>query len=239
MLKRYILKNNKAFTMVEMLVVIAILSIILVLAAPILLDKINESKNKIKSNQEAFIVSAAEKYIVQYYSNITWTTVSYNTNLKKAEISLKELNDYGFIDLPIYNSKTGEPYNPNNTFVTAFKDQEESVTFEFGEPLVHGKFGDAVTLANYNWHIIGEDQNNIYLLLDAGQLSNMNHCRTGSSSNCTWNGEYYVYSWEKSLIRDYLNTTFYNSLPANVKAKLVETEVCKDSSLYSSDTWSC
>ena len=96
--------------------------------------------------------------------------------------------------------------------------------------------GDPVTLGEYNWHVIGEDSTKVWLWMDAGQVDDdgmMSHCTAAedSSNNCTFDGQYFfTYSWNDSAIRAYLNGDFYNSLPANVKSKIVKTKVCKDPS---------
>ena len=93
--------------------------------------------------------------------------------------------------------------------------------------VIDTSIGSSVSIGGYLWHIIGKDENNMYLLMDAGQLSRAYLCDIYSSPNCNWNNSTYTYSWETSTVRSYLNGTFYNSLPANVKAKIVETEICK------------
>ena len=71
--------------------------------------------------------------------------------------------------------------------------------------------------------------------MDAGQLednSNMAHCgdTDDSSNNCTFNGKYYVYSWDKSLIREYLKETLLPILESKISNTIVSTEICADPS---------
>ena len=110
--------------------------------------------------------------------------------------------------------------------------------------------GDEISLGGYNWHIIGQDDTKIWLLMDAfdgtgttdsnRQIPLMAHCTddTDGLTDCTSNGNYYVYSWDKSQIRTYLNTTFYNNLSDEIKSSIVSTEVCSDPSLKSSTEYS-
>ena len=75
----------------------------------------------------------------------------------------------------------------------------EGVEYSVSTPLVSGNNGDAVELAGYKWHIIGQDTNNYYLLMDAfdgngtsdsnRQIANMNHCTndTDDSTDCVYN----------------------------------------------------
>ena len=104
------------------------------------------------------------------------------------------------------------------------------------------KTGDAYELGGYNWHVIGEykDENNrslVTLLMDANQLgdnSNMAHCTddTDASTDCEVDstGTYYVYSWDKSLIRTYLNGEFLTSLENKIGNEIVSIPICVDSS---------
>ena len=60
----------------------------------------------------------------------------------------------------------------------------------------------------------------------------MGHCGSSniSSNNCTYNGSYYVYSWDKSLIRTYLNGTFLTDLEGKINNDIVTTPICADPS---------
>ena len=95
--------------------------------------------------------------------------------------------------------------------------------------------GDAVTLGGYKWHVIGDTGTQVTLLMDANQLgdnSNMAHCTSAndSSNNCTYNGSSYVYSWDKSLIRNYLNGEFLTNLESKISNEIVSTSICADPS---------
>ena len=87
-------------------------------------------------------------------------------------------------------------------------------------------------LGGYNWHIIGEKTDSLTLLMDAGQIEDMAHCggSNNSSNNCTFNGTYYVYSWDKSLINSYLKNTLYTELKNTIPNEIVPVSVCVDSS---------
>ena len=98
--------------------------------------------------------------------------------------------------------------------------------------------GDAIKLGRYNWHVISDTGTNLTLLMDAKQLgsySNMAHCTndTNSSTDCGVDstGSYYVYSWDKSKIRTYLNGTFLTDLQSKITNTIVSTEICADPSI--------
>ena len=95
--------------------------------------------------------------------------------------------------------------------------------------------GDALSLGGYNWHVISDDGKNLTLLMDANQLdeyNNMQHCAdtNDGTNNCTFNGSYHVYSWDKSQIREYLNGEFLNGFDKSILNKIVEIPICPDSS---------
>ncbi len=97
------------------------------------------------------------------------------------------------------------------------------------------KTGDPYELGGYKWHVISDDGINLTLLMDANQLgdnSNMAHCTddTKSSTDCGIDNSTYQYSWNKSKIYKYLNTTFYNDLRNKITNTIVSTSVCADPS---------
>ncbi len=138
---------------------------------------------------------------------------------------------------------TDKSNNSGSIFETATTKSDKFVT------------GDAVALGGYNWHIIGEYQDSqnrtvVTLLMDHGQILTtdvygntitltMNHCTddTTNSTDCAYNGSYYVYSWNKSKIRKYLNETFLANLESKVENEIVETQICADPSRTNKATY--
>lgn len=97
--------------------------------------------------------------------------------------------------------------------------------------------GDYVVLGGYKWHVIGDTGTEVTLLMDASQLgekSNMNHCTNDldASTDCGVDstGTYYVYSWDKSKIRTYLNGEFLTNLESKINNEIVSTPICTDPS---------
>ena len=97
--------------------------------------------------------------------------------------------------------------------------------------------GDAVTLGGYKWHVISDTGTQVTLLMDANQLgdnSNMLHCTndTDASTDCGVDstGQYHVYSWDKSLIRTYLNGEILTNLESKIKNTIVQIPICADPS---------
>ena len=120
----------------------------------------------------------------------------------------------------------GNTAEASKTITIKGKDKLENKTYTTGE---------AVTYGDYNWHVIGDTGTEVTLLMDAGQLgdnSYMQHCMNvlDSSNNCTFNGTYFVYSWDKSQIRKYLNSEFLIQLENKIDNEIVSTPICPDSS---------
>ena len=96
----------------------------------------------------------------------------------------------------------------------------------------NSRVGEAMELGGYNWHIIGEKTDSLTLLMDAGQISDMKHCTddTNYSTDCASFGNYYMYSWDKSLINKYLKETLYPELKNKITNEIMPVEVCVDPS---------
>ncbi len=89
---------KKGFTLVELLAVIVVLSIILVISAPIVTNLITSSKQKAYDEQVNLIVSSAKNYSVKY---------SVEINTDPYYVSVDTLINKGFIDQDeLINPKT-------------------------------------------------------------------------------------------------------------------------------------
>lgn len=115
----------------------------------------------------------------------------------------------------------GNTAEVSKTITIDGKDRLENRTYTTGE---------AVSLGGYNWHVIGDIGTEVTLLMDANQLgdnSNMAHCTSSSDCKST---RFYKYSWEKSLIRKYLNDEILKNLEGNIKNEIVAVPICGDAS---------
>ena len=134
----------------------------------------------------------------------------------------------------IVTTGAGNTAEASKTITIKGKDRLENRTYTTGE---------AVSLGGYNWHVIGDTGAQVTLLMDANQLGNnseMNHCTadTDESTDCgvyeyvsSRKTNYHVlYSWDKSLIRTYLNNTLLLKLQLNIANSIVEVPICSDPS---------
>ena len=78
-----ILKKNNGFTLVEMLVVLAIVAILAVFAIPNFTTILSENRNKAMQIQENNIVEAAKLYVQDYCLNPIDSTYTCDSTLTK------------------------------------------------------------------------------------------------------------------------------------------------------------
>ncbi len=124
--------KRKGFTLIELLAVIAILAVILVISVPLVISNIDKGKQKSYDNQVALFVEGAKRYAVEYIDEIKWEAVLDDEEIiGKFDIKLQYLADQGYVDLPVINSKTGDPFDPENTIVTVYKLKNGDLNFEF------------------------------------------------------------------------------------------------------------
>ena len=93
---------KKGFTLVEVLAVVALIALIGLLAAPTIINQINNKKSELSDVALSMLGSAAELYIDKY-QNIYPRTIG-NTYC----IKLKTLVDEGFLTEPIKDLKTNK-----------------------------------------------------------------------------------------------------------------------------------
>ena len=121
--------RKKGFTLIELLSVIAILAVIMVISIPMIINNINKSKEKSYGNQVQLFVDGAEKYALEYSSEIEWTTDEL-TNTKYVKVPLKILIEHGYFDETVINPITGEAFDKDKTIVTIYK-KDNGYEFEY------------------------------------------------------------------------------------------------------------
>jgi len=97
------MKNNKGFTLIEMIIVVAILAILVIILIPNILGLINKNKEQSCNN----IVESIEKAASIYVSDNKYELGINCTNNTK-EIELKTLIDNKLVSSPIINPMTDE-----------------------------------------------------------------------------------------------------------------------------------
>ena len=176
-------------------------------------------------------------------------TITFDPNGGQVSTPSKEVTvngTYGELPVPIYTGYVFKGWYTSETAGTKIEEstpvtitENQTLYAQWKEILENREYttGEALTYGGYNWHVIGDTGTEVTLLMDENQLgdnSTMNHCTrdTDESTDCGVNstGKDYVYSWDKSLIRTYLNGTFLTDLESKITNEIVSTPICVDSS---------
>ena len=124
------MRKKEGFTLIELLVVISILAVILLMAVPIIVSNIGESKDNAYNNQITLFVNGAERYALEYNNDLLWEESDIE-GVKKAIVTLWELADKFYVNLPVINPITGEAFDPDTTRVIIYKYEDGSLKFEY------------------------------------------------------------------------------------------------------------
>ena len=214
------MKKN-AFTLVELLAVIAILTIIMVISVPQLITSIKNKKTDALEKTKDLLISAARNYVIDYELKVP-TSISIETLCK---------NDY--LECPIKNPKDNSNLNGyvnvDDNKVYVYSDTRDYITIRdyiielynneetrIRDGLKKDNTSDAniryyganpnnyVSFNNELWRIIGVFGNNVKLVRkdSLGELS-------WDSSESSVNVGYGVNEWSQSALKNYLNTMYY------------------------------
>lgn len=106
---------KKGFTLIELLGVIVILGILSLIAIPVVDNSINKNKENLYQTQLKQIIKGAEDYYATHLSELP------KNNSDEKQITIKKLQDEGYLDLNIKNPKTNENFSPNTTIIITKK----------------------------------------------------------------------------------------------------------------------
>ncbi len=124
------MKQEKGFTLIEVLGVIIILSVILAITVPTMIgimDRAKENNYKIQING---IVQAAKNYVAKNsYRDPSMQEVG-----AVFEVTLETLNQKGEIELPIKNPRTDENFDPTIIGVKIKKQANGLYNYCFYDP---------------------------------------------------------------------------------------------------------
>lgn len=122
------MKNNKAFTLIELLSVIILLLVIVSLTTPIVIDVIDRGNETVNENQVSDIISAA------YDWSLTNPTLLPDIN-DTISISLGQLKQEGLVDANIKNSYTKKLF-PNDMLISITNIDSENPELEENSKII-------------------------------------------------------------------------------------------------------
>ena len=252
------LSKRQGFTLIELLAVIVILAVIALIAVPQVIKILNKARLSSAEDSVYGIVESAESYVASFMlknaGSMPGKDLEFDCSKTGCVLNTTDLNNYDLTNLNELNFKGVKP--EKGTVIIRNNGQTIKATnlvingFACNYPNDEGKAscqkgtnsddnptyvsGDAMELGGYKWHVIGADESNVTLLMDAGQIKDMNHCTNDAdvSTDCGVNstGSIYVYSWDKSLINSYLKNTLYPKLKDKITNEIVPVSVCVDPS---------
>ena len=109
--------NKKGITLVELLAVLVLLSIIAVIAVPLTLNLIKDSKNDADTINKSNIKEAAELYVADKIGY----EIDFNIN-PTTTITLKQLLDGGYISGDIKDQLSNKNYNLDTSTIIVTKE---------------------------------------------------------------------------------------------------------------------
>lgn len=115
------LKKNKAFTLIEVLGVITLIALLTLVALPLVINQVNQSKGKIDDTLKTLIYESTENYIEMNQSE--YPKIEGNVYC----ITLKKLADYGFLKEPLVNPSNKEEIDLSQYVRSSFVSDIEAV----------------------------------------------------------------------------------------------------------------
>lgn len=117
-----ITKDNKGFTLVELLAVIVILALIALITVPNILKTINNSKGKLETVQEETLKDACKNYVAGHTGEIEDTGTC---------VTLDTLYQAGFLESNAYSNPKGGTYGANSGFLVKWDDSINQYTYTY------------------------------------------------------------------------------------------------------------
>ena len=214
------MKKN-AFTLVELLAVIAILTIIMVISVPQLITSIKNKKTDALEKTKDLLISAARNYVIDYELKVP-TSISIETLCKndylecpiKNPIDNSNLNGYVNVDdnkVYVY-SDTRDYITIRDYIIELYNNEETRIrdglkkdnTVDTNIRYYGSDPNNYVSFNNELWRIIGIFGNNVKLVRSE-KIGNLSWDSSESTINSGWG----VNEWSQADLKNYLNTMYY------------------------------
>ena len=124
------MKNNKGFTLVEILAVIVILLIIVVIAAPNMTKEIKRGEDARQNVLNQKIENAAHLYAAKYYADKNDTC----TNTECIKFTLNDLQQDGLINLNNSECTTNDTYTTSTQYIKiSYNSSESKIKYNYDD----------------------------------------------------------------------------------------------------------
>ena len=132
-------KNNKGFTLVELLAIILIIAIIGVIAVPNISNQMKKNEDRQQRLLNQRITNAAHTYAAKYYADKM--VEDYTSDELIAEFTLSDLEQDGLLDLNKDECKNGELASAttvDNKITVSWDSGKNKISFDFDNIKTNG-----------------------------------------------------------------------------------------------------
>ena len=105
------LKDNRGFTIIELVATIAILLVIMAIAMPSITSLLGRTEEKISKEKEKAFISAAREYVSDNYNTVL------PLNETKCYVTLDTLHSRGYLSKNSYEDSDGNQYSGDSYYV--------------------------------------------------------------------------------------------------------------------------
>ena len=114
--------KNRGFTLIELLAVIVIISILVIIVSVSVTPRVKKARDDLYNAQIESILSSTEMWVADNIENLPL-----GCNL----ISLKDLQDGGYVSSTIKNPNTKSAFNPYTTIKIMVTEENHSLNFTY------------------------------------------------------------------------------------------------------------
>lgn len=120
--------NNKGFTLLEVILVVAILGVITLIIVPSVSSLLNKNKNEQYENLKKSIISAAKMYVSdnRYEFDINCTN-----NIYEFDIELNKLVDAGDLSSPVIDPRDKSEISLSNVVSVTYNCTNKNFSYEY------------------------------------------------------------------------------------------------------------
>ena len=120
--------NNKGFTLLEVILVVAILSVITLIIVPSVSSLLNKNKSEQYENLKKSIISAAKMYVSDNRYDLG---INCTNNIYQFTIELNKLVDAGDLSSPVIDPRDKSEIELSNVVNITYNCSDKSFSYEY------------------------------------------------------------------------------------------------------------